>query len=140
MTAVDTGEFGDVLPRPQYDVEIAHGYTLKQINGLSLQAAKLCDWVNGMEMTHRAVTAWSAIVEHLQLVYSRPEETELIATGWKEMKAQHPRTSSPMGWEARTAPWSPRPTFPTGPPSPLPRTATRAGSSTLWRWRRSGLD
>ena len=89
MAMVDASEFGAVLPRPQYDVEIAHGFTLKQINGLSVQAAKLCNWVNGMEMTHRAVTTWSAIVEYLQLSYSRPEETELIATGWKEMKTQH---------------------------------------------------
>lgn len=89
MTVVDTSEFGAVLPRPQYDMEIAHGYTLKQINGLAVHAAKLCNWVNGMELTDRAVSAWSAIAEHLQLSYSRPEETELVAIAWKAMKTQH---------------------------------------------------
>ena len=45
--------------------------------------------MNGMEMVHRAETAWEAIIEHLHLVVERPEETELIAVGWKAMKAQH---------------------------------------------------
>lgn len=84
-----TSESAAVLPRPRQDAPIAHGYSLRQVNGLAVHAAKLCNWVNGMEMTHRAETAWSAIVEHLQLSHTRPEETELIAIAWKEMKRRH---------------------------------------------------
>ncbi|PSL00103.1 hypothetical protein CLV63_102229 [Murinocardiopsis flavida] len=84
-----SSEFGPVLPRPRFDVLVAHGYTASQVNALSVFAARECNWVNGMEMTHRALTAWSAIAEHLQLAPLRPEETELIAIGWKAIKTQH---------------------------------------------------
>ncbi|WP_017598008.1 hypothetical protein [Nocardiopsis lucentensis] len=84
-----SNEFGPVLPRPAVDEHVAHGYTTVQIVRLAVWAARECNWVNGMEMTHRAETAWEAITEHLHLTYERPEETELIAIGWKAMKAQH---------------------------------------------------
>lgn len=61
----NSSELGAVLPRPHYDVDVGHGHTLKEINGLAVHAAKLCNWVNGMELTDRAVSAWSAIAEHL---------------------------------------------------------------------------
>ncbi|WP_116244470.1 hypothetical protein [Nocardiopsis sp. FIRDI 009] len=84
-----SNEFGPLLPRPAVDDHVAHGYTATQVNALAVWAARECNWVNGMEMTHRAETAWEAITEHLHLTHERPEETELIAIGWKAMKAQH---------------------------------------------------
>ncbi len=84
-----SNEFGPLLPRPRADDLIGHGYTAFQVVRLAVWAARECRWVNGMEMVHRAETAWEAIIEHLHLVVERPEETELIAVGWKAMKAQH---------------------------------------------------
>lgn len=84
-----TNEFGPLLPRPRADDLVGHGYTALQVVRLAVWAARECRWVNGMDMVHRAETAWEAITEHLQLVAQRPEETELIAIGWKAMKAQH---------------------------------------------------
>ncbi|MFD7367154.1 hypothetical protein ACFV4I_12890 [Nocardiopsis alba] len=77
-----------MLPRPRADDVVGHGYTAFQVVRLAVWAARECRWVNGMDMVHRAETAWEAITEHLQLVALRPEETELIAIGWKAMKAQ----------------------------------------------------
>lgn len=81
-------KFGPVLPRPAADDPVGHGYTAFQVVRLAVWAARECRWVNGMDMVHRAETAWEAITEHLPLVSLRPEETELIAVGWKAMKAQ----------------------------------------------------
>ncbi len=83
-----SNEFGPLLPRPRADDVVGHGYTAFQVVRLAVWAARECRWVNGMDMVHRAETAWEAITEHLQLVALRPEETELIAIGWKAMKAQ----------------------------------------------------
>ncbi len=84
-----SNEFGPLLPRPRADDLVGHGYTAFQVVRLAVWAARECRWVNGMEMVHRAETAWEAIAEHLHLAVIRPEETELIAIGWKAMKAQH---------------------------------------------------
>ncbi|GHC89866.1 hypothetical protein GCM10007079_35680 [Nocardiopsis terrae] len=78
-----------MLPRPRTDDPVGHGYTAFQVVRLAVWAARECRWVNGMDMVHRAETAWEAITEHLHLVAARPQETELIAIGWKAMKAQH---------------------------------------------------
>lgn len=79
----------DVLPRPVHDEPVAHGYTLAQINGMAVYAARACNWVNGMEMTHRAEVAWSAIVESLCEADEPPRSLDLIDIGWKAMKAQY---------------------------------------------------
>jgi len=84
-----SNEFGPLLPRPRADDPVGHGYTAFQVVRLAVWAARECRWVNGMDMVHRAETAWEAITEHLHLVAVRPQETELIAIGWKVMKAQH---------------------------------------------------
>ncbi|WP_239646206.1 hypothetical protein [Nocardiopsis valliformis] len=84
-----SNEFGPLLPRPRADDVVGHGYTAFQVVRLAVWAARECRWVNGMDMVHRAETAWEAITEHLQLVTARPQETDLIAIGWKAMKAQH---------------------------------------------------
>ena len=84
-----SNEFGPLLPRPRADDLVGHGYTAFQVVRLAVWAARECRWVNGMDMVHRAETAWEAIAEHLHLAVKRPEETELIAIGWKAMKAQH---------------------------------------------------
>ncbi|MFC6432561.1 hypothetical protein ACFQBR_28515 [Nocardiopsis tropica] len=78
-----------MLPQPRADDPVGHGYTAFQVVRLAVWAARECHWVNGMAMTDRAETAWEAITEHLRLVDRRPEETELVAIGWKAMKAQH---------------------------------------------------
>lgn len=84
-----SNEFGPLLPRPRADDVVGHGYTAFQVVRLAVWAARECRWVNGMDMVHRTENAWEAITEHLQLVAARPQETELIAIGWKAMKAQH---------------------------------------------------
>lgn len=84
-----SNDFGPLLPRPRADDVVGHGYTAFQVVRLAVWAARECRWVNGMDMVHRAETAWEAITEHLHLVAVHPQETELIAIGWKAMKAQH---------------------------------------------------
>ncbi|SHJ48807.1 hypothetical protein SAMN05421803_106221 [Nocardiopsis flavescens] len=84
-----SSEFGPLLPPPRADDPVGHGYTAFQVVRLAVRAARECRWVDAMDPVHRAETAWEAIVEHLQLAHERPEETELIAVGWKAMKAQH---------------------------------------------------
>lgn len=39
-------EFGPPLPRPAVDEHVAHGYTAKQVNALSVWAARECNWLN----------------------------------------------------------------------------------------------
>ncbi|MGW8530247.1 MULTISPECIES: hypothetical protein [Nocardiopsidaceae] len=68
---------------------MGHGYTAFQVVRLAVWAARECRWVDAMDPVHRAETAWEAIAEHLHLAPERPQETELIAVGWKAMKAQH---------------------------------------------------
>ncbi len=84
-----SSEFGPLLPPPRADDPVGHGYTAFQVVRLAVWAARECRWVDAMDPVHRAETAWEAIAEHLQLAHERPEETELIALGWKAMKAQH---------------------------------------------------
>ena len=84
-----SSEFGPLLPPPRADDPVGHGYTAFQVVRLAVWAARECRWVDAMDPVHRAETAWEAITEHLHLVHERPEETELIAIGWKAMKAQH---------------------------------------------------
>ncbi|GAA1438931.1 hypothetical protein GCM10009602_08490 [Nocardiopsis tropica] len=78
-----------MLPPPRADDPVGHGYTAFQVVRLAVWAARECRWVDAMDPLHRAETAWEAIAEHLHLAPERPEETELIAVGWKAMKAQH---------------------------------------------------
>lgn len=89
-------------------------------------------------MTHRAVIAWSAIVEHLQLVYSRPEETELIVIGWKEMETQHHKElqSRGMGGEDRSMVTKAYIRYWTTESAPTH--SQKTGSPTTWRSPRSG--
>ncbi len=84
-----SNEFGPLLPPPRADDPVGHGYTAVQVVRLAVWAARECRWVDAMDPAHRAETAWEAITEHLQLAPERPQETELIALGWKAMKAQH---------------------------------------------------
>lgn len=84
-----SSEFGPLLPPPRADDPVGHGYTAFQVVRLAVWAARECRWVDAMDPAHRAETAWEAITEHLQLAPERPQETELIALGWKAMKAQH---------------------------------------------------
>ncbi len=93
-----SNEFGPLLPVPSAPDEVAHGYTAIQVTRLAAWAARECNWVNGMAMEHRALTAWEAICEHLALASTRPEETELIATGWKAMKSEHYQDLKSHGW------------------------------------------
>ncbi|PSK93714.1 hypothetical protein CLV63_116121 [Murinocardiopsis flavida] len=84
-----SSEYGPLLPAPRADDPVGHGYTAFQAVRLAVWAARECNWVNAMAMTHRAETAWEAITEHLQTAPERPAETELIAVGWKAIKTQH---------------------------------------------------
>lgn len=80
---------GPVLPWPEFDGEVAHGYTLAQVNRMAVYAARKSRWVDGMDLRDRAEAAQSAITEYLLTADEEPEAAALIAIAWQAMKAAY---------------------------------------------------
>lgn len=79
------------LPRPQVDVELAHGYTLMSINRMAVHAAHHCPWVHPDHLDKResSQNAWSAMVEHLYASDQKPTDVELLRVGYRAVVTQH---------------------------------------------------
>ena len=79
----------DVLPaRPARDVELRHGYTLYQVNALSVWTVQRDRWHSFADYDERLEVAWHAIIEHIYACAEPPEVPEVIRAGWQAIR-QH---------------------------------------------------
>jgi hypothetical protein len=78
----------DVLPRPAHDVELRHGYTLDQVNGLSIWAVKRGRWHQYADFDERLEVAWHAMIEHIYTSPEPPEVADVVRAGWRAI-GQH---------------------------------------------------
>ena len=105
----------DVLPpRPAEDVELRHGYTLFQVNALSMWAVTRDGHHRFTGFDDRLEVAWHAIIEHIYSSAEPPGKREVIFVGWRAIGDQE-RASGlrAPGRRAReeysgTPPWSAR--------------------------------
>jgi hypothetical protein len=74
----------DVLPpKPARDVEVRHGYTLAQVNAVSVWAVMHDRYCSFADTDERLEVAWHAIAEHLCTAAERPDRRDLILAGWR---------------------------------------------------------
>jgi hypothetical protein len=66
---------------PAGDMPLRHGYTLTQIQGLAVQAARREWWHRTRDFHERTDIAWSAIVERLYTSDERPAANDLAIAG-----------------------------------------------------------
>jgi hypothetical protein len=78
----------DVLPRPAHDVELRHGYTLEQVNGLSVWPVMRDRWHQFADFDERLEVAWHAMIEHIYASAERPEVADVVRAGWQAI-GQH---------------------------------------------------
>lgn len=64
------------------DIEIAHGYTLGDLEKMT-RAAVIADRSLAADVHTRRDIAWSAIAEYLSTSQERPDRQELIRVGWQ---------------------------------------------------------
>jgi hypothetical protein len=77
----------DVLPsRPAEDVELRYGYTLFQVNALSIWTVTHDRYTQTGHPDERLEVAWHAIIEHIYSAVERPEPGEVIKTGWRAVR------------------------------------------------------
>jgi hypothetical protein len=74
----------DVLPpRPARDVDLRHGYTLYQVNALSIWTVQQDRYHSFADFDERLEVAWHAIIEHIYTCADPPEVPEVIRAGWR---------------------------------------------------------
>jgi hypothetical protein len=73
----------DVLPRPAHDVDLAHGYTLDQVNGLSIWAVMRQRWHQFADFDERLEVAWHAMIEHIYISAEPPQVADVVRAGWR---------------------------------------------------------
>jgi hypothetical protein len=77
----------DVLPRkPAHDVELRHGYTLSQLNALSVWTVMHDRYCSFADVDERLEVVWHAIVEHLYTTAEVPARQDLVLSGWRAIR------------------------------------------------------
>jgi hypothetical protein len=77
----------DVLPaRLAEDVELRHGYTLAQVNALSVWTVMHDRYCSFADVDERLEVAWHAIVEHLYTAVDAPARQEMVLAGWRAIR------------------------------------------------------
>jgi hypothetical protein len=110
----------DVLPRrPAEDVELRHGYTLYQVNSLSIWTVTHDRYTQIGHPDERLEVAWHAIIEHIYSAADPPEMSEVIKAGWRAIRDHVERDKQFYGADSRNPDaltskgfaryWSPQP-------------------------------
>jgi hypothetical protein len=77
----------DVLPRkPAHDVELRHGYTLSQLNAVSVWTVMHDRYCSFADVDERLEVVWHAIVEHLYTAVEAPARQDLVLAGWRAIR------------------------------------------------------
>jgi len=77
----------DVLPcKPAHDVELRHGYTLSQVNAVSVWTVMHDRYCSFADADERLEVAWHAIIEHLYTASEAPARQDLILSGWRAIR------------------------------------------------------
>ncbi len=80
---------GDVLPtRPAQDVELRHGFTLYQVNALSIWAVQRYTQYSYADFDQRLEAAWHAIIEHIYACQQPPTVAEVIRMAWRAIQRE----------------------------------------------------
>lgn len=69
-------------------IAVRHGYTLADLDQLTMIAVLRDFWHRGMDLTERRELAWSAIAEHLCASDRPPARRELIEAAWAAVQHQ----------------------------------------------------
>jgi hypothetical protein len=73
-----------VLPRRgAADTQLRHGFTLSQVQALSVFAVQRDSWHHDFDFNDRLEAAWHAIIEHIYSSAEPPTVREIIRTGWR---------------------------------------------------------
>jgi hypothetical protein len=92
----------DVLPRrPAEDVDLQHGYTLFEVNALSMWAVTRDSYHRFTRFDDRLEVAWHAIIEHIYSSPEPPEKREVIKAGWRAISDQESKEKRFHGVDGR---------------------------------------
>lgn len=78
----------DVLPRPAQDVDLRHGFTLDQVNALSIWAVLHDRYHAFADFDERLEVAWHAMIEHIYTCDQPPAQPEVIRAAWRAIGHQ----------------------------------------------------
>jgi hypothetical protein len=77
----------EVLPsKPAHDVELRHGYTLAQLNALSVWIVMHDRYCSFADVDERLEVVWHAIAEHLYTAAEAPATGDLILAGRRAIR------------------------------------------------------
>lgn len=69
-------------------LELVHGYTLADLDRLSMVAVYRDFWHRGMDVDERRELSWSAMAEHLYTSEEPPTHRELLEAAWAAVQRQ----------------------------------------------------
>lgn len=94
----------DVLPRHRaHDVELRHGYTLDQVNAVSIWTVMHDRYCSFADNDERLEIAWHAIVEHLYTAAEAPARQDLVLSGWHAIREYVQKDARFRGYNSASA-------------------------------------